>query len=82
MRVSAQYVRVSAQYVRLSAQYAWVGVATLRQHGDQVGQLARTLGWEDPVIPQSMYIFKQPRIGGEITSHQVLYQSNSEITAC
>jgi len=36
----------------------------------KVGQLARTLGWEDPVIPQSMYIFKQPRIGGEITSHQ------------
>jgi len=37
---------------------------------DKVGNLARSLGWNDPVIPQSMYIFKQPRIGGEITSHQ------------
>jgi phytanoyl-CoA hydroxylase len=29
-----------------------------------------TLGYVDPVIPQSMYIFKQPRVGSEVTSHQ------------
>ncbi len=37
----------------------------------KVGQLARrALGMEAPVVPQSMFIFKQPRIGGEVTSHQ------------
>ena len=36
----------------------------------KVRGLVRSLGWTDPVIPQSMYIFKQPRIGGEVTSHQ------------
>ena len=36
----------------------------------KVAALARALGWTDPVLPQSMYIFKQPRIGGEVTSHQ------------
>ena len=36
----------------------------------KIRQLVRSLGWKDPVIPQSMYIFKQPRIGGEVTSHQ------------
>jgi phytanoyl-CoA hydroxylase len=28
------------------------------------------LGWQDPVVPQSMYIFKQARHGGVVTSHQ------------
>eukprot|EP00934_Nitzschia_sp_Nitz4_P008531 Nitzschia sp. Nitz4//scaffold40_size135432//80866//82002//NITZ4_003252-RA/size135432-processed-gene-0.44-mRNA-1//1//CDS//3329551243//8521//frame0 len=28
------------------------------------------MGWKQPVIPQSMYIFKQPKIGGTVTSHQ------------
>jgi phytanoyl-CoA hydroxylase len=32
--------------------------------------LARELGLSDPVIMQSMYLFKQPRIGGEVTCHQ------------
>ncbi len=36
----------------------------------KVASLARVLGWKDPVLPQSMYIFKQPKIGGEVTSHQ------------
>lgn len=36
----------------------------------KVAALAHALGWVDPVLPQSMYIFKQPRIGGEVTSHQ------------
>ena len=29
-----------------------------------------TLEYVDPVIPQSMYIFKQPFVGSEVTSHQ------------
>lgn len=33
-------------------------------------ELVHCLGWRDPVVPQSMYIFKQPHIGGEVTSHQ------------
>ncbi|KAL7544278.1 hypothetical protein ACHAWF_007662 [Thalassiosira exigua] len=36
----------------------------------KVASLLRELGWVDPVVPQSMYIFKQARIGGEVTSHQ------------
>ena len=36
----------------------------------KIASLVRSLGWVDPRIPQSMYIFKQPRIGGEVTSHQ------------
>jgi phytanoyl-CoA hydroxylase len=32
--------------------------------------LARSLGYRRPVLVQSMYIFKQPRIGGEVTCHQ------------
>lgn len=32
--------------------------------------LAQSLGFEDPVIIQSMYIFKPPRIGGEVVCHQ------------
>lgn len=36
----------------------------------KLGALVRALGWRAPAVPQSMYIFKQPRIGGEVTSHQ------------
>lgn len=36
----------------------------------KVANLLRELGWVHPVVPQSMYIFKQARIGGEVTSHQ------------
>jgi phytanoyl-CoA hydroxylase len=32
--------------------------------------LVTDLGWIDPVVPQSMYIFKQPKIGGTVHSHQ------------
>ena len=34
------------------------------------GEIARQLGHKDPKIWQSMYIFKQPRIGGAINWHQ------------
>jgi len=36
----------------------------------KVRALVIDLGWVDPVVPQSMYIFKQPHVGGEVTSHQ------------
>mmetsp|Transcript_946 Transcript_946/g.3981 ORF Transcript_946/g.3981 Transcript_946/m.3981 type:complete len:333 (-) Transcript_946:344-1342(-) len=35
-----------------------------------VVELVRAIGYEDPVLPQSMYIFKQPHVGGAVTSHQ------------
>lgn len=37
---------------------------------EKVVNLTRELGWVSPVLPQSMYIFKQPEIGGQVTSHQ------------
>jgi phytanoyl-CoA hydroxylase len=37
---------------------------------DKVRDLVRSLGYKDPVLPQSMYIFKQPEIGGAVTAHQ------------
>jgi phytanoyl-CoA hydroxylase len=36
----------------------------------KVKNLVQELGWRDPVVPQSMYIFKQPRIGEPVNSHQ------------
>src|ERR687892_2120148 len=33
-------------------------------------QLAAALGFENPLLLQSMYIFKQPNIGGEVNCHQ------------
>jgi phytanoyl-CoA hydroxylase len=38
-------------------------------HTAALGELCADLGYEDPSILQSMYIFKQPHIGGEVTSH-------------
>jgi len=35
----------------------------------KIKKLVNELGFKDPVIPQSMYIFKQPGIGGEVTPH-------------
>ena len=36
----------------------------------ELANAARCLGFEDPAIIQSMYIFKPPRIGGEVVCHQ------------
>ena len=36
----------------------------------KLGQVAADLGMQQPQIRQSMYIFKQPRIGGEVKWHQ------------
>ena len=35
-----------------------------------IKQLVSDLGVAEPLLLQSMYIFKQPRIGGEVTCHQ------------
>lgn len=35
-----------------------------------LAEAARDIGFEDPKLLQSMYIFKQPHIGGEVTCHQ------------
>jgi phytanoyl-CoA hydroxylase len=35
-----------------------------------VAEIAADLGFVDPRLVQSMYIFKQPRIGGEVVQHQ------------
>lgn len=35
-----------------------------------IGELLRKLGYQQPVLWQTMYIFKQPRIGGEVRWHQ------------
>ncbi len=35
-----------------------------------MARLSRSLGMRKPLLVQSMYIFKQPRIGGEVSLHQ------------
>ena len=45
-------------------------------------QLAEALGFKKPLLLQSMYIFKQPNIGGEVNCHQdstFLYTEPTEI---
>ena len=37
---------------------------------EKLGAIAKDVGFEDPRILQSMYIFKQPKIGGEVGFHQ------------
>ena len=37
---------------------------------DKIKQLSADLGIQNPLLLQSMYIFKQPNIGGEVTCHQ------------
>lgn len=37
---------------------------------DNVKQVFKSIGYKKPVVCQSMYIFKQPFIGGEVTIHQ------------
>ncbi|KAJ8965601.1 hypothetical protein NQ317_004360 [Molorchus minor] len=37
---------------------------------ERVKETAYQLGYENPVIPQSMYIFKNPGLGSEVIAHQ------------
>lgn len=38
-------------------------------HSPRLGEVAAGIGMVDPVVLQSMYIFKQPNIGGEVVCH-------------
>jgi len=49
---------------------------------DKIAELASDLTINNPLLLQSMYIFKQPRIGGEVSCHQdstFLYTEPDEI---
>ena len=39
-------------------------------HDARLAQIAQRVGLREPLIYQSMYIFKQPRVGGEVDWHQ------------
>jgi len=36
---------------------------------DKTAQILKAMKWENPLVPQSMYIFKNAMIGGEVTPH-------------
>jgi len=37
---------------------------------EDLDSIAKAIGFKDPLLLQSMYIFKQPKIGGEVVCHQ------------
>ncbi len=37
---------------------------------EELNEIAKAIGFKDPLLLQSMYIFKQPKIGGEVVCHQ------------
>ncbi|XP_044734494.1 phytanoyl-CoA dioxygenase domain-containing protein 1 [Chrysoperla carnea] len=37
---------------------------------ERIKEICFQLGYQDPVIPQSMYIYKNPGVGSEVKSHQ------------
>lgn len=39
-------------------------------HDTRLGEIAARIGMRNPLLYQSMYIFKQPEIGGEVSWHQ------------
>ncbi|OUR71236.1 phytanoyl-CoA dioxygenase, partial [Marinomonas sp. 42_23_T18] len=39
-------------------------------HQSVLGEIANDIGLSEPQIRQSMYIYKQPKIGGEVNWHQ------------
>uniref|UniRef100_A0A0B7BI84 Fe2OG dioxygenase domain-containing protein n=1 Tax=Arion vulgaris TaxID=1028688 RepID=A0A0B7BI84_9EUPU len=45
-------------------------VFTQITQSEKIKNLAKVIGFSDPVICQSMYIFKQPKIGGVVMPHQ------------
>jgi phytanoyl-CoA hydroxylase len=49
----------------------------------ELAAICADLGYVEPLLLQSMYIFKQPKIGGEVTCHQdatFLYTEPSSVT--
>lgn len=51
-------------------------------YSDDVRVVAESLGWKDPMVVQSMYIFKQPFIGGEVRPHRDASFILSEPSTC
>ncbi|XP_009598680.1 phytanoyl-CoA dioxygenase isoform X3 [Nicotiana tomentosiformis] len=49
---------------------------------DKVSGMLRSLGYQRPIVIQSMYIFKQPGIGGEVVPHQDNSFLYTEPTTC
>lgn len=52
-------------------------------HSAMLGDVARGIGMQDPLVLQSMYIFKQPNIGGEVvchTDHTFLWTEPATVT--
>lgn len=39
-------------------------------HRKDLDMIARSIGFQKPLLLQSMYIFKQPKLGGEVVCHQ------------
>jgi phytanoyl-CoA hydroxylase len=48
----------------------------------RLAQAAWAIGLREPLLLQSMYIFKQPRIGGEVTCHQDSTFLHTEPLSC
>ncbi|KAF9798926.1 hypothetical protein SFRURICE_019708 [Spodoptera frugiperda] len=47
---------------------------------DRVKEVAKALGFKEPAVVQSMYIYKNPGVGGEVTAHQdITYLHTSPI---
>ena len=39
-------------------------------HRNELDMIAKSIGFQRPLLLQSMYIFKQPKFGGEVVCHQ------------
>jgi phytanoyl-CoA hydroxylase len=49
---------------------------------DDLARVSEEIGFTDPLLLQSMYIFKQPRIGGEVLCHQDSTFLHTEPLSC
>ena len=46
----------------------------------ELAQISKEVGFKDPRILQSMFIFKQPHIGGEVVSHpKIIYYDTIQV---
>lgn len=52
------------------ALHAWNPVFKQVTFDKRIQAIVKSVGFRHPVVPQSMYIFKQPGIGGEVTPHR------------
>ncbi|CAH3154855.1 unnamed protein product [Pocillopora meandrina] len=52
------------------ALHVWNPVFKKMTFNKRIEAVAKSAGFKHPVVPQSMYIFKQPGIGGEVNPHR------------